>query len=63
MQLAKELFLVHDRVDATFRNDACLRHLLHRKEFLLFAQLNFPDLTESTSSNDIAKVEMIFVDF
>ena len=62
MQLAKELFLVHDRVDATFRNDTCLRHLLHRIEFLFFSQLNFPDLTETASSNDITKVEMVLVD-
>ena len=61
VELAEELLLVHDGVDTTFRDDASLGHFLHREEFLFLPQLDFPDLAETASSNDIAEVEVVLV--
>ena len=62
IKLAEELFLVHDGVNTSFRDDASLGHLLHCEEFLFLPQLDFPDLAETASSNDIAEVEVVLID-
>ena len=62
-KLTEELLLVHDWVNATLRDYSRLRHFFHRKQFLFFAELYLPHFAESTSSNDIVKVEVILVDF
>ena len=62
VQLTEELLLVHDRVDTALGDDTRLRHLLHRVQLLLLAELNFPDLAEATAPNHVQKVVVILVD-
>ena len=60
-ELAEELLLVHYRVDATLRDNPRLCHFFHRKKFLFLAQLDLPHFAETTSTNDVVKVEVVLI--
>ena len=61
VELAEELFLIHDRVYAAFRNDSCFCHFFHGVELLLLRLLNFPDFTETAPTDDVLESEMVLV--
>ena len=63
IQLAEELLLVHDGVNAALRDNSGFRHLLHRKKLLLFSEDDFPNFAETASSNDMLEFEVIFIYF
>ena len=60
-ELAEELLLVHYRVNAALRDNSRLSHFFHRKKFLFLAELDLPHFAETTSTNDVVKVEVILV--
>ena len=63
VQRAEELLLVHDGVHAAFGDYSRFRHLLHRKQLLLFSEDDFPNFAETASSNDILECKVVFIDF
>ena len=63
IELAEELFLVHDWVDTAFTNDSSLGHLLHGIQFFVFAMLDLPNFTETASTDHILPIEVILVRF
>ncbi len=61
IKLSEEFLLVHDRIHASFLNDAALVHLLHGIKFFLLFFLDLPDLAEATATNHIMKHKVILV--
>ena len=60
LQLGEELLFIHDRVNTSLRYDSPLVHFLHCKQLLFLFLLYFPDLSESSSANDIVKEKVVF---
>ena len=63
IELAEELFLIHDRVYTALANDSSLSHLLHGIQFFVFAMLDLPNFTETASTDHILPIEVILVGF
>ena len=60
-ELAEELLLVHDGVDAALRDNSRLCHFFHRIKSLFLAELDLPHFAETTSTNDVVKVEVVLI--
>ena len=60
VELAEELLLVHDGVDAPLGDDSGLEHLLHCKQRVRFLLLDLPDLSEPPSSDHVREYEIVF---
>lgn len=58
MQLREYLPLVHDRLDAPLRYDACLRHFFHRICLLSLFALHLPHLAEAAFPDAVLIVEV-----
>ena len=63
LQLAEELLLIHDGVDAALGDYSRFRHLLHRKQLLLFSEDDFPNFAETASSNDMLIIKVVLINF
>ena len=60
-ELAEELLLVHDGVDAALGDNSRLCHFFHRIKSLFLAELDLPHFAETTSTNDVVKVEVVLI--
>ncbi len=61
-QSAKELSLVHDRMNTFLANDFCFKHFFHGIKFLWFFKLNTPNLTKAAFSYNIQVIKVKSVD-
>ena len=62
VELAQELFLVHDRVHGALRDYTSLRHFFHSEKLLFLSEFNFPDFAEAAPSDDVLKIEVVLID-
>lgn len=61
-ELAEKLAFVHDGGDGFFGDDETFGHLLHGEGFFFLTRLDLPDFSESSLSNDVVEIELVFGD-
>ena len=60
-QLSQELFLIHDRVYTSLRDDSSFVHFFHCVELFFLFLLDFPNFAKASPADDVVEHKMILV--
>lgn len=62
VKLPEEFLFVDNGVHAPLGNDPSLEHLLHGEQLMCLLLLDFPDLAEATTADNIEEGEVVLAD-